>query len=76
MIGHARNVGSLGLDLFFTHTVGTATELPSDLLLIFMIDYWGRRWPSVLALVIGGVFSLFAAAVPYGKSRHLFFFLT
>uniref|UniRef100_A0A336K3J5 CSON009535 protein n=1 Tax=Culicoides sonorensis TaxID=179676 RepID=A0A336K3J5_CULSO len=64
--GHARNVGSLGMDLFFTHTVGTATELPSDLLLIFMIDYWGRRWPSVGALVIGGIFSLFAAVVPFG----------
>lgn len=31
-----------------------------------MIDYWGRRWPSVGALLIGGVFSLFAAVVPYG----------
>lgn len=41
-------------------------ELPSDLLLIFMIDYWGRRWPSVGALVIGGIFSLFAAVVPFG----------
>lgn len=64
--GHARNVGSLGLDLFVTHTVGTATELPSDLLLVIMIDKWGRRWPSVGALVIGGIFSLLATVVPYG----------
>ncbi|XP_063698988.1 carcinine transporter-like isoform X2 [Culicoides brevitarsis] len=66
--GHARNVGSLGMDLWITHTLGTATELPSDLLLIFMIDYWGRRWPSVGALLIGGIFSLLAAVVPFGIS--------
>lgn len=64
--GHARNVGSLGLDIFFTHTVGTATELPSDLLLVVMIDKIGRRWPSVGALVIGGLFSLGATLVPFG----------
>lgn len=66
--GHARNVGSLGMDLFVTHTIGTATEFPSDLLLVLIIDHLGRRWPSVVALVIGGIFSLLATVAPYGPA--------
>ena len=42
--GHVRNVGSLGLDLFFTFTVAAATELPADTFLTFTLDRWGRRW--------------------------------
>ncbi|XP_060808818.1 carcinine transporter [Amyelois transitella] len=64
--GHVRNVGSLGLDMFVTFTVATATEFPADILLILSLDMIGRRWMSFGSMVISGVFSILAAAVPIG----------
>lgn len=36
--GHVRNVGSLGLDIFLTFTVASATELPADTFLTAVLD--------------------------------------
>lgn len=36
--GHVRSAGAFGLDMFLTFTLATATELPADLLLIFLLD--------------------------------------
>lgn len=64
--GHVRNVGSLGLDFFFTFTVAAATELPADTLLTLTLDRWGRRWLAFGTMVMSGVFSLLAVCVPVG----------
>jgi hypothetical protein len=65
--GHVRNVGSLGLDLFVTFTVASATELPADTVLTMVLDRWGRRWLACGSMVMSGVFSLLATAVPSGE---------
>lgn len=65
--GHVRNVGSLGLDLFVTFTVASATELPADTVLTMVLDKWGRRWLACGSMVMSGIFSLLATAVPTGK---------
>lgn len=36
--GHVRNVGSLGLDIFLTFTIASATELPADTFLTAVLD--------------------------------------
>ncbi|XP_059610037.1 organic cation transporter protein-like [Phlebotomus argentipes] len=64
--GHVRNVGSLGLDIFFTFTVAAATEFPADTLLTLTLDRWGRRWLACGTMVFSGVFSLLATVVPIG----------
>lgn len=68
--GHVRNVGSLGLDLFLTFTVASATEFPADTFLTLVLDRWGRRWLSFFTMVFSGLFSLAAAAVPSGIKQH------
>nr|XP_026483475.1 organic cation transporter protein-like [Vanessa tameamea] len=64
--GHVRNVGSLGLDIFLTFTIATATEFPADTFLTVVLDRWGRRWLACGSMVISGIFSLLATAVPVG----------
>lgn len=64
--GHVRNVGSLGMDLFVTFTVASATELPADTVLTMVLDKWGRRWLACGSMVMSGIFSLLATAVPTG----------
>nr|CAD7198155.1 unnamed protein product [Timema douglasi] len=66
--GHVRNVGSLGLDVFLTFTIASATELPADTFLTMVLDRWGRRWLACGSLVLSGVFSLLATAVPTGAA--------
>ncbi|XP_063372187.1 carcinine transporter-like [Cydia amplana] len=64
--GHVRNVGSLGLDMFLTFTVATATEFPADVLLISILDILGRRWLAFGSMVISGIFSFLATTVAQG----------
>ncbi|XP_045770182.1 carcinine transporter-like [Maniola jurtina] len=64
--GHVRNVGSLGLDIFMTFTVATATEFPADILLIMVLDVMGRRWLAFGSMVMSGLFSFLATTVPLG----------
>ncbi|XP_016955514.1 organic cation transporter protein [Drosophila biarmipes] len=64
--GHVRNVGSLGLDVFFTFTLACFTELPADTLLTVILDRFGRRWLACSSMVLSGVFSLLATVVPVG----------
>ncbi|XP_045508786.1 carcinine transporter-like [Colias croceus] len=64
--GHVRNVGSLGLDMFVTFTIATATEFPADILLILTLDIVGRRWLAFGSMVISGLFSFAATTVPFG----------
>ncbi|XP_012267339.2 organic cation transporter protein-like [Athalia rosae] len=64
--GHVRNVGSLGLNVFMTFTVASATELPADTFLTAVLDRWGRRWLAFGSMFLSGIFSLWAAAVPTG----------
>lgn len=64
--GHIRNIGSLGLSIFTTFTIASATELPANLLLTFTLDRWGRRWYACGSMALSGVFSLLAAFVPMG----------
>ncbi|CAG9857803.1 unnamed protein product [Phyllotreta striolata] len=64
--GHVRNVETLGLDVFLTFTVATFTEFPADVFLIFVLDRWGRRWLAAGSMIVSGIFSLLATAVPLG----------
>lgn len=65
--GHVRNVDNLGLDVFVTFSVATATEFPADVLLILTLDRWGRRWLACSSLVISGIFSIWASSVSNSK---------
>ncbi|KAB0795654.1 hypothetical protein PPYR_12493 [Photinus pyralis] len=64
--GHVRNVGSLGLNVFLTFTIASATELPADTFLTITLDRWGRRWLAFGTMAMSGIFSLLATTVPLG----------
>lgn len=64
--GHVRNVGQLGLNIFTTFTVASITELPANILVALALDRLGRRWYACGAMILSGVFSLLATAVPMG----------
>ena len=65
--GHVRNVDNLGLDVFVTFSVATVTEFPADILLILLLDRWGRRILACSTLVISGIFSIWASCVYNSK---------
>ncbi|CAG2059985.1 unnamed protein product, partial [Timema podura] len=62
--GHVRNVDNIGLNVFLTFTVGSATEFPAAIIPIFLLDRWGRRWMTFGSMLLGGVFCFIAASVP------------
>nr|CAD7402790.1 unnamed protein product [Timema cristinae] len=68
--GHVRNVDNIGLNVFLTFTVGSATEFPAAIIPIFLLDRWGRRWMTFSSMILGGVFCFIAAFVPNAR-RHV-----
>jgi len=44
--------------------IASMTEFPADIMLIFTLDRFGRRWLSFGALTLSGAASIIAAAVP------------
>ena len=61
--GHVRNVNNLGLNVFLTFAVASATELPADTFLTLVLDRWGRRWLACGSMVVSGIFSIWSVAI-------------
>lgn len=64
--GHIRCLDKLGIDIFTTFTVASATEFPAQIFITYTLDVWGRRWMLFGSMIISGFFSLCAACVPLG----------
>ncbi|XP_045457055.1 carcinine transporter-like [Melitaea cinxia] len=57
---------NLGLDFFVTFTVTSATEIPSIIILVLLLDRLGRRWFVMGPMVLSGVLCLITAFIPRG----------
>lgn len=64
--GHIRCLNNLGMNMFVTFTIASATEFPAEMLLIYLLDVLGRRWSLFGAVILAGLFSLCAASVSIG----------
>lgn len=70
--GHSRNILNLAnedLNVFWMFGIASMTEFPADMLLIFTLDRFGRRWLAFGSMTLSGVFSLIAAAIT-PESKH------
>ncbi|CAH2099470.1 unnamed protein product [Euphydryas editha] len=57
---------NLGLDFFLTFTVTSATEIPSVIILVLLLDRLGRRWFVTGPMLLAGVLCLITAFIPRG----------
>lgn len=69
--GHSRNILNLGENPFILFAVASSTEFPADMLLIFTLDRFGRRWLAFLSLTLSGVFSVVGAVIPVNSKYCL-----
>ena len=53
--GHIRNISNLDDSIYATFTVSSALELPADLLCIWGLNFFGRRWSAVGSMALSGV---------------------
>ncbi|XP_077512412.1 solute carrier family 22 member 7-like isoform X2 [Amblyomma americanum] len=53
--GTTVQLGQLGLDVYTSYSVAVASELPVNIFCIFALDALGRRWPSSICMLAGGV---------------------
>ncbi|XP_076376722.1 organic cation transporter protein [Megalopta genalis] len=66
--GHIRCLDILGMDIFTTFTIASATEFPAVVVVTYTLDIVGRRWSLVGSLIISGLFCLFATGVSVGAT--------
>ncbi|KAL7293635.1 hypothetical protein TKK_0012717 [Trichogramma kaykai] len=64
--GHVWNMKLLHSDVFTSFSLASITELPAALILALFLDRWGRRWMGFFSMVLCGVFSFVALALPKG----------
>ena len=62
--GHLRNIENLKFSIYWTFTISSMIELPSDLLAIWGLDKIGRRWSAVLSL-LGFFLTMFVSTLVF-----------
>jgi hypothetical protein len=65
--GHSRNILNLAdqeWNVFWMFGLASMTEFPADMMLIFTLDRFGRRWLSFGSLTLSGAASIIAATIP------------
>jgi len=55
--GYIRSITSIGLNVFISFTLASATEFPASFILTFVLDRWGRRWLFFGSMVLCGMCS-------------------
>lgn len=64
------NLANEDLNVFWMFGIASMTEFPADMLLIFTLDRFGRRWLAFGSMTLSGAFSFIAAAVT-PESKHV-----
>ncbi|CAK1588466.1 unnamed protein product [Parnassius mnemosyne] len=61
-----RSIGSLGFDFFLSFSFLSLTELPSLVIVSFVLDLIGRKWLSIISFIVSCIFSVTIAFVGGG----------
>ena len=62
--GHLRNIENLKFSIYWTFTISSLIEFPSDLLAIWGLDLIGRKWSAVISL-LGFFFTMFISTLVF-----------
>ncbi|XP_072936137.1 carcinine transporter-like [Epargyreus clarus] len=57
---------NLGVDVFLTFTLASATEIPAIAIVVVVLDRWGRRNVTSASLAVAGIVSVFAVFLSKG----------
>lgn len=58
---YLRNIVNLRFSIYTTFTVSTLLELPADLLVIWGMNWFGRRWSAAIPQLLASICSLICA---------------
>ncbi|KAJ8343532.1 hypothetical protein SKAU_G00308610 [Synaphobranchus kaupii] len=70
------NVGEFGMDIFLTQLIFGLTEIPTQMLGVWLMETLGRKLSAVLSMMLGGFFSLLILAVPQDNAIAITGFAT
>lgn len=65
--GLSLQVGDFGLDIYLTQLIFGIVEVPARYSSIFLMQWLGRKWSQLGALVLGGLMSIAIIFVPAGN---------
>ncbi|XP_040570738.1 organic cation transporter 1 [Lepeophtheirus salmonis] len=57
---HIQNVVNLDFSIYTSFAISAAVEAPADIIVIWLLDFIGRRWTTSLSMVISGVSMMIA----------------
>lgn len=69
--GISLNITGFGLDIYLTHFIYAAIELPSKFLTYFSLNAIGRRYSQVGTLVLTGICIFINILTPKSNAPHM-----
>lgn len=66
---NTQNASNLGTNIYQSFTYGALVEIPAQLIILFGIDWIGRRWPMVICAFLAGIAGLFTLCIPVGSAE-------
>ncbi|XP_014251660.1 carcinine transporter [Cimex lectularius] len=55
---------ALGSNPYLSFLLSSLVEIPSYLLIWFVMDRWGRRWPLAVSMILSGILSIITVLLP------------
>ncbi|XP_040573851.1 solute carrier family 22 member 1 isoform X2 [Lepeophtheirus salmonis] len=55
------NIRNLKFNIFYTFAISVGVELPADIIVIFTMEQFGRRWTSFFSMFLSGIAMLITA---------------
>ncbi|XP_071035046.1 carcinine transporter [Parasteatoda tepidariorum] len=61
---NTQNASNLGTNVYDSFTYSSLVEIPSLFIILFGVDWLGRRWPIVLSSLVAGIAGLVILIIP------------
>lgn len=73
--GNSLQTSNLPFNTYVSFSVGAFLEIPVNMFCILSLDRFGRKWPDVICLYVGGILGIISGCLSKSKNRNFSFYI-
>ncbi|XP_055930558.1 solute carrier family 22 member 13-like [Argiope bruennichi] len=70
--GNSLQTSNLPFNIYVSFSVGAFLEIPVNMFCILSLDRFGRKWPDVICLYIGGILGIISGCISQNAEHEIF----